>query len=125
MAKKSHNDPEYKKWEVASRKTHKVWHKFEAFLIKNFGEDYYKNLSGYECMNLIEAYVRENKEITIIGCDDSYHASAFLVIVPHLNMGNTVLFIPQCTTIGNQFFLYPQHQENLVAALTKMTHKDG
>ena len=80
-------------------------------------------LSGYEVMEKIESYAKENPEISIAHCDDDLFASSILVIIPHKDMGNTVLFVPQLTTITNKFFLYPNHQASLIKALNDNTHE--
>jgi hypothetical protein len=117
-------DPEYVKMKKETDKVHRVWHKFERFLVKTFGKDYHKEMIGYEAMQKVEKYVESNPQITITFCDDAYYSSSILVIVPHPNHGNTVFFMPQCTTHQNHFFLYPSHQKMLMEALTKHTHPD-
>lgn len=104
-----------------SKKSHKIWYKFEKFLISNFGEDYHDNLAGYECQEKVRKFI-ENKcpEIKIVRCDDEVYSSSFLILVPHPSHGITILFIPQCTTIGNHFFLYEGHCEMLMEELEKM-----
>jgi hypothetical protein len=92
--------------------------------VKTFGKDYHKEMIGYEAMQKVEKYVESNPQITITFCDDAYYSSSILVIVPHPNHGNTVFFMPQCTTHQNHFFLYPSHQKMLMEALTKHTHPD-
>jgi hypothetical protein len=104
-----------------SMKVHKIWHKFEKFLISNYGENFHSKLSGYDVQKNIEKFV-ENKcpEIKIVNCDDEVFASSILVLVPHPKMGITILFIPQCTTIGNHFFLYESHFKSFTKELDKM-----
>lgn len=102
-----------------AEKMHRAWHKFSKFLNDNWNGD----LAGYEVMQLIEGYAKENKDIKIAYCDDDHFCSAMLVIIPHKNMGNTVMFIPQCTTTTNTFFLYPNHQKMLIEKLNEVTHE--
>jgi hypothetical protein len=125
--------------------THGVWHKFSNWLIKTYGQDLHgewlyldninkkykyrlfddaklaKRLVGYDVMSRVESYCKRYcPEIKILSCDDSVHASSTLLLIPHPTMGITVIFIPQCTGIQNQFFLYKRHCENLIDALTEM-----
>jgi hypothetical protein len=103
------------------KKMHGTWWKFEKFLISNFGKDYHDNLSGFEAMDKVAKYVKSKApEIKIVRCDDSFHASSDLVLVPHPKHGITVIFIPQCTTINNQFFLYENHLKTLTKELALM-----
>jgi hypothetical protein len=129
--------------------THKTWHKFSKWLGKTFGEDLvedvvwemplangkkkiikYKNLNewelskrlvGYEVLEKIEKYVaRHCKDIKVVRCDDSVYSGSSLILVPHPKHGITIIFIPQCTNIQNQFFLYDEHYKNLMKALREM-----
>lgn len=103
------------------KKVHKIWHKFEKFLISNFGENYHDNLAGYECQLKIEKFIKNKcPEIKIVKCDDEVFASSILLLVPHPSMGITILFVPQCTKIGNHFFLYEGHFNMLTEELEKM-----
>jgi len=131
--------------------THRIWHKFSNWLIKKYGKDLYsdwqylefkqngkkkklkfrdfndgklnKRLVGYDVMSDIERYIKRYcPEIKIIHCDDSYHAGSTILLIPHPKMGITVMFIPQCTTIQNQFFLYDQHLKMLLKELKDMKY---
>jgi hypothetical protein len=129
--------------------THKTWHKFSGWIGKTFGDDLieertinlplkngktksikYKDLNelelskrlvGYEVMEKIEKYVaRHCKDIKVVRCDDSVYAGSSLILVPHPKHGITIIFIPQCTNIQNQFFLYENHYKDLMKALREM-----
>lgn len=132
--------------------THKTWIKFSNWLIKTFGKDLHSDweytdvidfdgkvkkvkfrcfnesklstkLIGFEVMTKIEKYVnRYCPEIKIVSCDDSIYSSSIIVLVPHPTHGITIIFIPQCTTIQNQFFLYKDHHKKLIDALQKMKY---
>ena len=132
------------------KSTHAVWHKFSNWLEKTYGEGLYgewqyseivgdngkkykwkyrgfndyelsKRLVGSEVMDKIEKYVKRScPEIKILRCDDDHHATSFLLLVPHPKMGITVMYIPQCTSVQNTFFLYENHCNNLIKALTEM-----
>ena len=129
-------------------KVHKIWHKF----CKHMSKWYYKEVDdwelsddleiiksgklikefdpskmiGYECMKRCEKYAKKNKEIKIIGVDDSVYASSVVILIPHPEHGITVIFVPQCTDVMNQFFLYSGHAHNIVSEIHKMNYKvDG
>lgn len=135
---------------IIKQTPHKTWHKFEKWLTKTFGKDLYsewkfmefpqtngkikkikyrdfneyelsKRLSGYEAMCKIEKYINKYQpEIRIVKCDDSMYAGSFILLIPHPTHGITVMFIPQCTSIQNQFFLYEGHFKMLMKELTLM-----
>jgi len=126
-------------------KIHHVWYAFcdhmkkwyyglEPFFKKDFTESkgkfrYFdtKDFSGYDAMCRAEKYASKHKEIIVVGCDDAVFASSDIVLVPHEDndgyWGTTVLFIPQCTTDKGQFFLYPNHLNNLLEVLQKIKEK--
>lgn len=118
------NKKERKEFMKKSMQRHKVWHKFCRWGEKEFGKNWQDELSGYEAMEKIEAYAKKNKEISIAYCDDELFASSLIVVVPHKEMGNTVMFVPQLTNSKNNFFLYPNHQKSLIKALNDNTHID-
>lgn len=125
-------------------KCHRVWHKFSSYIQRTFGKDLVKwrwqklgdkkykirsfdqtefsrRIVGYEVMRKIERWVeRYCPEIKIIGCDDSVYAGSIILLIPHPQHGITVMFIPQCTSVQNQFFLYAGHFQNLTRELNKM-----
>ena len=69
----------------------------------------------------INKYVAKKcHEIKIINCDDSVHAGSDILLIPHHSHGITVIFIPQCTNVQNQFFLYENHYKMLLKALKEM-----
>lgn len=103
---------------------HQVWHSFSRWAKETFGENWESPevLSGYEVMQKIEEYVKNNSNsgIQLSYCDDTMFSGSMIVLVPHKEMGTTVLYIPQLTHTTNQFFLYPSHQKMLVESLTKI-----
>lgn len=105
---------------------HSVYHKFCRWAEKQFGKEWEdpKVFSGHEVMEKVEAYAKKNPQISIAHCDDDMFSGSLLVVIPHQEMGNTVLFIPQLTYRTNRFFLYPNHQKSLIKALTENTHMD-
>lgn len=130
--------------------THCIWHRFYNWMVKNFGKDLHgqweylvavgangkkykyrhrsfndlelsRRLVGYEAICKIEKYVKRHcPEIKIVRCDDGVHAGSDILLIPHPNHGITVIFIPQCTLIQNQFFLYKNHYSKLIGALKEM-----
>ena len=145
----------YKKFiedlDARTREIHRVWHKFNKWLRKSFGNDLYgepiknkfkidgktktiktypfnemefqKRLCGYEVIERIEKYVKKQcPEIKIVNCDDNVHAGSILLLIPHPNHGITIMFIPQCTYTQNIFFLYDNHHKMLNEELNKMKY---
>jgi hypothetical protein len=129
--------------------THKTWHKFSGWLSRTFGKDLIeektfeiplkngktkvikykdfnecelsKRLVGFEVLERIEKYVAKHcKDIKVVRCDDSVYSGSSLFLIPHPKHGITIIFIPQCTSIQNQFFLYDSHYKNLMKALKEM-----
>ena len=146
------------KLDVEMKTTHQIWHKFSNWMVKTFGKDLHgewefmegigangkkfkikhrsfndlelsRRLTGYEAMCKVEKFVKRCcPEIKIIRCDDSIYAGSDILLIPHPNHGITVIFIPQCTTVQNQFFLYKNHHKELVKAQKEMENvygKDG
>ena len=136
--------------DVEMKTTHQIWHKFSNWMVKTFGKDLHgewefiegigangkkfklkhrsfndlelsRRLTGYEAMCKVERFVKRCcPEIKIIRCDDSVYAGSDILLIPHPNHGITIIFIPQCTTIQNQFFLYKSHHKELVKALKEI-----
>lgn len=127
--------------------THKVWHKFYNYLVKTYGKDLHgewqymfpeqfgkkhkyrsfneevlhQRLVGYEVLNRVEKYVKRYiPEIEIVRCDDAVYSGSTLFLIPHPKHGISVFYIPQCTSIQNQFFLYESHYKCLLGALERM-----
>ena len=138
------------KWMKEASETHKIWHRFSGWIDRTYGKDLHgkwqsmkvkqadgkikklklrsfdelelsRRLVGYEVQCRVERYIKRYcPEIKIIHCDDSIHASSILLLIPHPSMGITIIFIPQCTSIQNQFFLYSKHYAMLMKELKKM-----
>ena len=105
-------------WDKDAEKIHEYWHNFLAFLDENGRNP--GNLIGYEDQNLVESYAIEHPEIKVVGVDDDDFCSSILVLIPHPTMGITVLFIPQCTSVQNSFFMYPGHIKGIEDAITEL-----
>lgn len=126
------------------KQIHKVYHKFYNWLYKTYGSDLISNqflqvgektlnykvyndfelskrLIGYEVIGKVEKYCKKYcPEIKIIKCDDADFCGSVILLIPHQDMGITILYIPQCTQIQNQFFLYQNHFNQLTKALEEM-----
>lgn len=107
------------------KKIHGTYHKFHAWLVKTFSkgvpDHLQRHLAGYEVMETVEKWIKRNApEIKICWCDDDHHASSMLLLIPHPDLGITVMFIPQLTSVQNQFFLYGNHYQKLMEELGKM-----
>lgn len=132
-----------------AKEVHRIWHKFEKWLTKTYGSDLYgewvrekikigkkrrilkyrsfndlefsRRICGYEVIERIEKYVKRHcPEIKIVYCDDDVHSGSIILLIPHPAHGISVMFIPQCTTIQNRFFLYDNHYKMLMEELEKM-----
>src|SRR5579859_5580156 len=106
------------KWKVMRVKnpeTKKIHHlKYRSFNDLELS----RRLVGYEVMCKVKKYVeRYLPEIKHVHVDDEVFAGSDLFLIPHPKMGISVLYIPQCTSIQNQFFLYENHFKALNKAL--------
>ena len=131
---------------------HQVWKKFSKFITNAYGKDLYgewqfheftdakgkknkwkfrsfdenklaERLVGYEVMKRVRRYVEKYiPEIKIISCDDETYSGSIILLIPHIKHGITILYIPQCTNIQNQFFLYPEHYKSLLKGLKEMNY---
>lgn len=131
---------------------HRVYHQFHNWLVKTYGEnlhgewvinyitqangkkkklkyrsfnenEFNRRLVGYEVIENVERYVKRYcKEIQIVRVDDSYHAGSIILLIPHINHGITTMFIPQCTSIQNSFFLYGSDFNELIKGLEKLKY---
>lgn len=109
-----------------SKDVHLIYHRF----VKRFMKDGDKfKLTGYSLMCAVEKWAAQYPgQVTVVGCDDSVHASSNLILIEHASevdyMGTTVLYIPQCT--GEEpieFFLYPGHRKELIKVLRSLGKK--
>jgi len=92
---------------------HRIYHQFQKRVLK---------YAGYEAMRAAERFAKSHPSVAIVRCDDDFHASSSLVLIPHEDekeyFGTSVAFIPQCT--GEKtiiFFLYDCHLDGLLTAL--------
>jgi len=147
---RQHDNPEFDQIKSDAEEMHRIWHKFSKWLANTYGKDLYgpwvinkikksdgkiltlkyrsfndyelsKRLCGYEVICKVEKYVKKYcPEIRILSCDDESYSGSTLLLIPHPNHGITVMFIPQCTSIQNQFFLYNGHFKRLLQNLHEM-----
>jgi len=107
---------------------HAVWHKFSNWMVKTFGNglrelELSRKMTGYETMCKVEKFIKKKcPEIKIIICNDSIYSGSYLLLIPHPTKGITIMFIPQCTEVQNQFFLYQNNYQELVNALNEMSN---
>ena len=107
------NAEDLKRLQEETDRKHRRWWDFCAGVDNDFD-------NGFESMEKIEQYANDHPEIIVCGCDDQSFSGSDLVLVPHPDMGVTVLYVPQNSGSCAQFFLYPGHLSNLIDALTKM-----
>ncbi len=82
-----------------------------------------QRLAGYEVICKVKKYIKRCcPEIKIVCCDDSLHAGSIILLIPHPAHGITMMFIPQCTGIQNQLFLYGGHYKQLMNTLRDMEY---
>lgn len=94
-------------------KIHSVYHRVSKQL---------EGLDGYEAIEKARRIAKRNKgHVQIVHCDDSAFTTSAILLVDHENddqyMGTTVIYLPQNQGCREEFFLYPDHRENLEAAL--------
>lgn len=107
-----------------SENIHKIYHEFCEYMKQWYHDDEGNfdshELIGYEAIERVEEYVVLHPEIKIAFCDDDVFSSSVIVLIPHPEMGTTAIFIPQCCSTLNQFFLYPNHLEYLLERLNEI-----
>lgn len=77
---------------------------------------------GWELMMRLEKFAGRHKEVVILQCDDHYHASSTICLIPHVSKkefwGTTVVIAPQMGIFpATEFFLYPDEADALAKAL--------
>lgn len=100
---------------------------YSAFCKRFKGEGDTWQLSGYEFMQAVEKWsIKYPDRVYCVPCDDTYFSNSLLVLITHEVpgrhwMGITVVAISQCDGLPpKEFFLYPNHAEFLMRALTSM-----
>lgn len=106
----------FKELQAETDRKHRHWWDFCNAVDNDFE-------NGFESMEKIEQYAQSHPEIMVCSCDDQSFCGSDIVLVPHPDMGVTVLYVPQVSGSWAQFFLYPGHLSQLIDALTKMREK--
>jgi len=102
---------------------HYVWHNF-AKAFQN--DDMSWKKEKLNKMHAISKWAEKYPEhIRIIRCDDSVNSSSVIIFIEHKSersyMGTTMLCVPQCSPDPPiSMFLYPNHVENMIAALQEI-----
>lgn len=116
-----------KELDEKSERLHRIWWDFS-----NYMKEWYSGVDdrldveqiiGDEASERVYEYIKTHPEIKIVPCDDNHFMSSDIVLVPHPTMGITVIYIPQCCSSINQFFLYPGHMNCLIEAIEEMKAK--
>jgi hypothetical protein len=148
MKKLTFTDAQFKREVARIEKCHAVWHQFADWLTRTYGKDLHgewtvhtvgkktiksrsfdnnrlmQRLVGYDVSVRIERYVKRYlPAIKVLHCDDAVYACSIILLIPHAQHGITVLYIPQCTSIQNQLFLYKNHSEQLLKEIAAMKKK--
>lgn len=115
-------DKELQEMMAESDQIHTLWHKLNAYVEKH-GRDM-NTLSGWDDIRMMDAFCKEHHDIIRVHVDDAYHCNSYLYVVPHEGekryMGATVVVVPQCCNIRNQFFLYPADNRGLMKACREL-----
>lgn len=107
-----------------SREMHRLGRLYQ----KQFLDDHQEfKLTGYPLMQKLERFAMAHPEVTLLRCDDSWHAGSSIMLIPHETKteywGTTVVVAPQCKGKPEEIFLYPIHAMALHKALTTIVNK--
>ncbi len=128
--------------------SHKVWHKFQKFIVNAYGKDLYgewkffnnpdgqkkpikyrsfnevklsHRLHGHDVISRVKTYITKYcPEIRVLECDDDTAAGSIILLIPHPNYGISFMFIPQCTQIQNRFQMGQTEIKILIRSLTNI-----
>lgn len=113
--------------ESRTEKLHRIWWDFSNYMEKWYSDEdgvfAVEQMVGSEASDLVYEYAKTYPDIKIVSCDDRQFMNSDIVLIPHPEMGISVIYIPQCGTDRNRFFLYPGHIERLTKALEEMKEK--
>jgi hypothetical protein len=117
-------------WEEMNKrsdKIHQIWWDFcnhmKQWYFNESGDFDSELMIGYEASERVSDYAKDHSEIVIAYCDDDYFMGSDIVLIPHPEMGITVIYIPQCEQQINMFFLYPNHLNYLIEKLNEVKEK--
>jgi hypothetical protein len=101
---------------------HTLWYALNDYLEKHNRS--INTLSGYDDMRCMDAFCEEHPDVIRVHVDDEHHCNSYVYIIPHEGktryMGATVVFVPQCCNVMNQFFLYPEDNRGLLNACLRL-----
>lgn len=107
------------------KEMHKLGWAYQKEFLKN---DEFK-YEGMEMLDRMERFAKKNPQVTLLRCDDSFHCSSNIALIPHENRkeywGTTVVIMPQCHGHPEEIFLYPNHAIELHKALGKIVKKQA
>ena len=100
---------------------HRVWHDFTKRFMTNNGPGSFKG-KGWPLMKEVEKWAKKfPNDVRIVSCDDNHFTGSSIVVIDHKStvewMGATCVVIPQCGGPPCEFFLYPHHANEMLAAL--------
>ena len=78
---------------------------------------------GSEAIGRVKDYSITHPQIKIVSVDDYVFSGSIIILIPHVDMGITAIFVPQCTTVNNQFFLYPLMAEKLIDGINEVSFR--
>lgn len=87
---------------------HFIWHDFMREFIHPKKDKF--RWKGHELMERVREWAKEHPSVRIGTCDDDYHMSSSLVVIPHEEehsyFGTSIIFIPQNGRTPSRIFLY-------------------
>ena len=108
---------------------HAVYHEFSEIL------EILQDKHNYSIIEMADEFTEVYHEDTqLVPVDDEAHCGSSLVLIDHENdreyWGTTVVYLPQCSGVRAEFFLYPHHRRALIKALQvieekQQMHEDG
>lgn len=94
-------------------KLHALWHS---------APEYEKGMGGYVYGEILQDWAAKHREVKVFGFDDTMFMGSVGFIIPssskYEHMGLNVVLCPQAGDVM-EFFLYPNHQNSLLEALTE------
>lgn len=118
-------EEELQKMMEESEQIHTLW-----YALNNYLEEHDRNinqLAGWDDIRCMDAFCKEHPDVIRVHVDDEHHCNSYVYIIPHESkkkyMGATVIFVPQCCSIRNQFFLYPEDNRGFMKACKLLEEK--
>lgn len=109
---------------------HRVYHAFRDEFQDEVGNWRWR---GFELIQRVQEWALAfPDDVSLVGCDDARHTSSLLVLVQHKRrsdgdfMGTSVVFVAQAADDEpTEFFLYPEHQNQLMRTLAAINDARG